>query len=194
VVLAVLARGVLAPRAGSLVRVILGLIIPVVGAAAVRRRAAALAAGPAAGLAVVVVLRGERREDGRERRVSARGSGRRKLEEDENSKGKPEGSRGRTATGFSSEGKMDEISASIDAGVGGARSHRVGAGIRGAVAGIHVSPLVLRWGGRRGSVGVAARSPAGARCRGDRAPPRLRAGGRRRWERDGSRRWGARSP
>jgi len=85
VVLAVLAGGVLAPRAGSLVRVILGLVIPVVGAAAVRRRAAALAAGPAAGLAVVVVLRGERREDGRERRVSARWSGRRKLEEDENS-------------------------------------------------------------------------------------------------------------
>ena len=46
------------------------------------------------------------------------------------------------------------------------------------MAGIHVSPLVLRWGRRRGSVGVAAKSPAGARCRGDRAPPRLRAGGR----------------
>ena len=173
VVLARAARGPLASR-DDLRRC----AAPVVGAAAVGRRAAgaaALAAGPAAGLAVVVVLGGRGGTGGG---VSARVKNQ-KL------------STPIQAKGMASRG--DKI-LRVDAGVGGARSHRVGAGIRGAVAGIHVSPLVLRWGRRRGSVGVAARSPAGARCRGDRAPPRLRAGGCRRWERDGSRRWRAGSP
>ena len=45
-------------------------------------------------------------------------------------------------------------------------------------------------GGVRSASRREVRRARGVR-RGDRAPPRLRAGGRRRWERDGSRRWRA---
>ena len=164
VVLVILARS-----AGSLRGVILRRsAAPVVGAAAVGRRAAAaaaaLAAGPAAGLAVVVVLggRGGGRADESAREAS---EGEKKTKNSHRQRDWMDGFRG--------EMKSLRRRGCWRVAISPSRGW-----IRGAVTGIHVSPLVLRWGRRRGSVGVAAKSPAGARCRGDRAPPRLRAGGR----------------